>query len=104
MQERGEREIPKKKLRPAASSGTISTCENLRVTPPGMESGSLRRKPMRVTEMSKEQCRSEMAGETYGRSRENPPINGIVQHDSHMRKAGVTRPGVEPGSPARRAG
>ncbi|KAJ8867221.1 hypothetical protein PR048_031019 [Dryococelus australis] len=31
--------------------------------------------------------------------RENPPTNGIVQHDSHMRKSGVTRPGTEPGSP-----
>ncbi|KAJ8877086.1 hypothetical protein PR048_021538 [Dryococelus australis] len=34
------------------------------------------------------------AGET-GDSRENPPTNGIVWHDSHMRKSGVTRPGVE---------
>ncbi|KAJ8895035.1 hypothetical protein PR048_000359 [Dryococelus australis] len=34
-----------------------------------------------------------------GVPRENPPTNGIVRHDSHMRKSGVTRPGIEPGSP-----
>ncbi|KAJ8888389.1 hypothetical protein PR048_007879 [Dryococelus australis] len=34
-----------------------------------------------------------------GRSRVNPPTNGIVQHDSHLRKFGVTRPAIEPGSP-----
>ncbi|KAJ8888441.1 hypothetical protein PR048_007931 [Dryococelus australis] len=37
-------------------------------------------------------------GET-GFPRENPPTNGIVRHDSHMRESGVTRPGIEPGSP-----
>ncbi|KAJ8871574.1 hypothetical protein PR048_027900 [Dryococelus australis] len=31
--------------------------------------------------------------------RDNPPSNGIVRHDSHLRKFGVTRPGIEPGSP-----
>ncbi|KAJ8877075.1 hypothetical protein PR048_021527 [Dryococelus australis] len=31
--------------------------------------------------------------------RENPSTNGIVRHDSHMRKSGVTRPEIEPGSP-----
>ncbi|KAJ8896062.1 hypothetical protein PR048_001403 [Dryococelus australis] len=31
--------------------------------------------------------------------RENPPTNAIVRHDTHMRKSGVTRPGIEPGSP-----
>ncbi|KAJ8875273.1 hypothetical protein PR048_023168 [Dryococelus australis] len=31
--------------------------------------------------------------------REDPPTNGIVRHYSHMRKSGVTRPGMEPGSP-----
>ncbi|KAJ8870554.1 hypothetical protein PR048_029577 [Dryococelus australis] len=34
-----------------------------------------------------------------GDPRENPRTNGIVRHDSHMRKSGVTRPGIEPGSP-----
>ncbi|KAJ8889720.1 hypothetical protein PR048_009221 [Dryococelus australis] len=33
-----------------------------------------------------------------GDSRENPPTNGIIRHDSHMRKSGVNRPGIEPGS------
>ncbi|KAJ8874301.1 hypothetical protein PR048_025147 [Dryococelus australis] len=42
--------------------------------------------------------RNERAGET-GDPRENPPTNGIVRHDSHMRKPGMTRPGIEPGSP-----
>ncbi|KAJ8874131.1 hypothetical protein PR048_024973 [Dryococelus australis] len=37
------------------------------------------------------------AGET-GDPRENPLTNGIVRHDSHMRKFGVARLGIEPGS------
>ncbi|KAJ8888777.1 hypothetical protein PR048_008269 [Dryococelus australis] len=41
---------------------------------------------------------NERVGET-GDPRENSPANGIVRHDSHMRKSGVTRPGIEPGSP-----
>ncbi|KAJ8877705.1 hypothetical protein PR048_022160 [Dryococelus australis] len=45
-----------------------------------------------------EQHRNEMAGGT-GDPREDPPTNGIVRHDSHMRRLGVTRPGIEPGSP-----
>ncbi|KAJ8878676.1 hypothetical protein PR048_019261 [Dryococelus australis] len=32
-----------------------------------------------------------------GDPRENPQTNGIVRHDSHMRKSRVTRPGIEPG-------
>ncbi|KAJ8881138.1 hypothetical protein PR048_017611 [Dryococelus australis] len=39
---------------------------------------------------------------TYSRGKTGPtasPTNGIVHHDSHMRKSGVTRPGIEPGSP-----
>ncbi|KAJ8877791.1 hypothetical protein PR048_022248 [Dryococelus australis] len=54
--------------------------------------------PMRVIEVSMEQRRNEMAGETSD-PRENPPNNGIVRHDSHMRRSGVTQPGIEPGSP-----
>ncbi|KAJ8895176.1 hypothetical protein PR048_000501 [Dryococelus australis] len=38
-------------------------------------------------------------GET-GDSRENPPTNGIVRHDSHVRKSGVNRPVIESGSPS----
>ncbi|KAJ8869296.1 hypothetical protein PR048_030870 [Dryococelus australis] len=34
-----------------------------------------------------------------GDPRENPPTNGIVRHDSHMRKSGMTRPGIETESP-----
>ncbi|KAJ8875178.1 hypothetical protein PR048_023073 [Dryococelus australis] len=40
---------------------------------------------------------NERAGET-GDPRENPPTSSIVRHDSHLRKSGVTRPGIEPGS------
>ncbi|KAJ8871347.1 hypothetical protein PR048_027664 [Dryococelus australis] len=40
---RGERKIPEKIHRPAASFGTIPTCENPGVTPPRIESGSPRR-------------------------------------------------------------
>ncbi|KAJ8868718.1 hypothetical protein PR048_030257 [Dryococelus australis] len=29
----------------------------------------------------------------------NPPTDGIVQHDSRVRKFGATQPGIEPGSP-----
>ncbi|KAJ8891031.1 hypothetical protein PR048_010540 [Dryococelus australis] len=39
------------------------------------------------------------AGET-GDPRASPPINGIVRRESHRRKSGVTRPGIEPGSPS----
>ncbi|KAJ8895490.1 hypothetical protein PR048_000823 [Dryococelus australis] len=46
---------------------------------------------MRVIEVSMEQRRNERAGK-----QEIP--DGIVWHDSHMRKSGVTRPGIEPGS------
>ncbi|KAJ8878407.1 hypothetical protein PR048_018985 [Dryococelus australis] len=35
----GGRDIPEKTRRPAVSSGTIPTCENPRVTPPGIEFG-----------------------------------------------------------------
>ncbi|KAJ8866082.1 hypothetical protein PR048_033606 [Dryococelus australis] len=47
---------------------------------------------MRVIEVSMEQCRNERARKT-GYPRENPPTNGIVRHDSHMRKSGLTHAG-----------
>ncbi|KAJ8890038.1 hypothetical protein PR048_009544 [Dryococelus australis] len=43
--------------------------------------------PMRVIEINMEQRRNEGAGET-GDPSENPLTNGIVQHDSHLRKSG----------------
>ncbi|KAJ8897801.1 hypothetical protein PR048_003151 [Dryococelus australis] len=55
-------------------------------------------RPTWVIEASIEQRLNEGAGETID-PREDSPINGIVRHDSHMRKSGVTRPGIEPGSP-----
>ncbi|KAJ8867595.1 hypothetical protein PR048_031397 [Dryococelus australis] len=56
------------------------------------------REPMRVIGASMERRRNEGVGEV-GDPREDPPTNGIVRHDSHMRRFGVTRPGIEPGSP-----
>ncbi|KAJ8872508.1 hypothetical protein PR048_026114 [Dryococelus australis] len=58
-------------------------------------SGTRSREPMRAMDMSMEQRRNERTGETED-PRENPPTNGIVRHDSYMRKFGVTRPGIEP--------
>ncbi|KAJ8869183.1 hypothetical protein PR048_030753 [Dryococelus australis] len=52
---------------------------------------------MRVIEVSMEKRRNERVGET-GDHRENPPTSGIVRHDSHRRKSGVTRLGIEPRS------
>ncbi|KAJ8872638.1 hypothetical protein PR048_026246 [Dryococelus australis] len=43
--------------------------------------------PMRVIEVNMVRRRNEGAGET-GDLRENPPTNGIVQHDFHLRKSG----------------
>ncbi|KAJ8868528.1 hypothetical protein PR048_030056 [Dryococelus australis] len=50
---------------------------------------------MRVIEVRMEQRRNERAG-TTGDSRENPPINGIVRHNSHMRKSGSIPGAVAP--------
>ncbi|KAJ8894436.1 hypothetical protein PR048_007090 [Dryococelus australis] len=52
----------------------------------------------RAIGMSMEQRRNERVGET-GDPRENPPTNAIARHDSHTRKSGVIRPGIDPGSP-----
>ncbi|KAJ8897541.1 hypothetical protein PR048_002889 [Dryococelus australis] len=46
------------------------------------------------------ECKGE--GET-GDPRENPPTSSIVRHHSHLRESGVTRQGIEPGSPWREA-
>ncbi|KAJ8885388.1 hypothetical protein PR048_011585 [Dryococelus australis] len=42
--------------------------------------------------------RNDMAKET-GENRENSPTSGIVRHDSQLKKSGVNRPGIGPGSP-----
>ncbi|KAJ8874427.1 hypothetical protein PR048_025276 [Dryococelus australis] len=47
--------------------------------------------------VSMEKRRNERVGET-GNLIENPPNNGIVRHDSHLQKSGVTRPAIEPES------
>ncbi|KAJ8894438.1 hypothetical protein PR048_007092 [Dryococelus australis] len=57
---------------------------------------------MGVIKMSMEQRRNERAGET-GDPRENPPTNGIVRHDSHMRKFGVTQIALVGGEQANRS-
>ncbi|KAJ8879909.1 hypothetical protein PR048_020529, partial [Dryococelus australis] len=48
---------------------------------------------MRVIEVSMEQRQNERVEET-GDPRESPSADGIVRHDSHIRKSGVTRPEV----------
>ncbi|KAJ8871042.1 hypothetical protein PR048_027346 [Dryococelus australis] len=78
--------IPHKAL--TASSSRLSTRE---VQAPSLVLPFLRH-PMRVLEANIRK------GET-GDPRESPPTNGIVRHDSDMRKSGVTQPGIEPGSP-----
>ncbi|KAJ8879120.1 hypothetical protein PR048_019726 [Dryococelus australis] len=55
--------------------------------------------PMRMIEVVLKQSRNERAGD-MGAPRENPLTNGIIRHDSHMRKSGVTQQGIE----SRRAG
>ncbi|KAJ8898188.1 hypothetical protein PR048_003548 [Dryococelus australis] len=49
-------------------------------------------------EVSMEQRRNDGAGGTKN-PRENQPTSGIVRHDSHLRKSGVNRLGIEPRSP-----
>ncbi|KAJ8887996.1 hypothetical protein PR048_007481 [Dryococelus australis] len=49
---------------------------------------------MRVIEVIWSSTRMKRGG--TGDPRENSLTNGIVQHDSHMRKSGVTRPRIEP--------
>ncbi|KAJ8867380.1 hypothetical protein PR048_031181 [Dryococelus australis] len=51
-----------------------------------------------LNEVRMEQRRNARAEET-GDHRENPLTSGIVRHDFHLRKSGVTRPGIEPGLP-----
>ncbi|KAJ8894551.1 hypothetical protein PR048_007208 [Dryococelus australis] len=52
---------------------------------------------MMVIERSMELRRNKRVGEA-GYPRENPPTKGIFWNDSHMRKSGVIRLGIEPGS------
>ncbi|KAJ8885892.1 hypothetical protein PR048_012098 [Dryococelus australis] len=54
------------------------------------------RQPTREIEGRIKHRRIERTGETGG-PRKNPPTNGIVRHDSHMRKSGVTRMEIKPG-------
>ncbi|KAJ8895871.1 hypothetical protein PR048_001211 [Dryococelus australis] len=53
-------------------------------------------KPMRVIEVSMERHRNGRAGEA-GDPQENLPTNGIVRHDSHMRKSGESAGGERRG-------
>ncbi|KAJ8871406.1 hypothetical protein PR048_027723 [Dryococelus australis] len=52
------------------------------------------KQPFHRTEQ-RQNARAEEADDT----REYPPTNGILRHDSHMRRSGVTQPGIEPRSP-----
>ncbi|KAJ8896479.1 hypothetical protein PR048_001823 [Dryococelus australis] len=95
MGERGKLQIPEKTRQPAASSTTIPTYKNPGMAPPriepgshGWEAGSLTTRPPRTPHaVSMERRRKEGAGETRD-PRENPPTNGIVRQDSHLRKSG----------------
>ncbi|KAJ8865728.1 hypothetical protein PR048_033249 [Dryococelus australis] len=54
------------------------------------------KQPMRLIEVNMEQCWNEKGRGEPEEPRENPPVNGIVRHGSHLREPGVTRPGIEP--------
>ncbi|KAJ8869290.1 hypothetical protein PR048_030863 [Dryococelus australis] len=105
MQGQGKREIPAEKTRrPAASADTIPTFENLGVARPGFEPVSPSQADNIWAAVNNEflraddgEMRNARMSET-GDPRENLPTSCIVRHDSHLRKSGVTRPGVEPGS------
>ncbi|KAJ8897078.1 hypothetical protein PR048_002424 [Dryococelus australis] len=77
-------------------SGTIPTCENLGATSPEIEPGLPWWEANEDVNM--EQCWNEGAGET-GYPRDNPLTREIVRCESHLRKSGVNRPGIEPGLP-----
>ncbi|KAJ8894968.1 hypothetical protein PR048_000276, partial [Dryococelus australis] len=59
-----------------------------------------REQPIIVSAFSRAHVSETVAGDL----REGPPTNGIARHDSHVRKSGVARPGIEPGSPRSKAG
>ncbi|KAJ8895986.1 hypothetical protein PR048_001327 [Dryococelus australis] len=80
---------PKTKPNPIQSSPTASESKFLKETFVGVPN----------TVVSMEKCRNEGAG-GMGDIREYPPASGIIRHDSHMLNSGVTRPGIEPGSPS----
>ncbi|KAJ8898339.1 hypothetical protein PR048_003699 [Dryococelus australis] len=59
---------------------------------------NVRVRPMRVTEVSTKQRRNDGA-RGNGKSPRKPADSGIVRHDSHLRKSGVSRLGIDPSSP-----
>ncbi|KAJ8881960.1 hypothetical protein PR048_018448 [Dryococelus australis] len=87
---RVKREILEKTLRPAASYGTILTCENAENADHYTTAA-----PISKENVSMEQRQNEGARKT-GDPRENPSTNGIVGHDSHLRNSGVNRQGINP--------
>ncbi|KAJ8872261.1 hypothetical protein PR048_025863 [Dryococelus australis] len=84
-----KQEIPEKTRRPPASSGTIPTCENPEVARPGIEPGP---KELQKNTVPPFLAKEGPEGWEMGAPRGN-------RHDSHMRKSGVTQPGIESGSP-----
>ncbi|KAJ8891249.1 hypothetical protein PR048_010765 [Dryococelus australis] len=88
----GAGDIPEISRRPAASSGTIPTCENQGVARPGIERGSPAWETITPPlhhrgPYGMEWARNEGTGE-MGDLREDPPTSGIVQHDSPLRRSG----------------
>ncbi|KAJ8894446.1 hypothetical protein PR048_007100 [Dryococelus australis] len=80
------------------SVGTISGVEKFGAVPGRCDSVRQKRGGGENDEVSIEQRLNERESGT-GNPRKKPPTNGIVRHDSHVRKYGVTRPGIEPRSP-----
>ncbi|KAJ8886138.1 hypothetical protein PR048_012347 [Dryococelus australis] len=90
----GRREIPEKTCRPAVSSSTIPTSENLGVSRPGIEPGSPWMEASSLTaepppppiEVSTGQRRN-ARGRKTGVPQENPPIGDIFRHNSQVLKS-----------------
>ncbi|KAJ8871224.1 hypothetical protein PR048_027530 [Dryococelus australis] len=102
----GKLEIPEKTQLPAASSGTIPTCENPGATPLGIDPGSLRWEVRSLTATSPWPLISAgMQGrgkwEIPEKTRRPAASSGTIPT---YENPGVTRPEIEPGSPLWEAG
>ncbi|KAJ8881496.1 hypothetical protein PR048_017977 [Dryococelus australis] len=100
MKGRGKREIFENTHRPAASSGTIPTCEDLGVNPPVIEPASPMCEAISLDHYTTTACSAGMQG--LGK-RKIPEKTRLPAASSGTiptcENSGVTRPGIEPGSP-----
>ncbi|KAJ8885783.1 hypothetical protein PR048_011983 [Dryococelus australis] len=94
----GKQEIPEKTHRPAASSGTITTCKNKRATSPGIDPGpprweasSLTTTSPRPTLRSEDQSRCFMLGwyENHTRIRYGKVCKGLANATAIFYKEGI---------------